>query len=74
MAPGIEPGNLIRSTLIRYPPGPFNLANGVENIAIGYMRDIENIAMYHLCFSGLLTATTGIETKAEPTRKVGTTK
>ena len=23
MAPGIEPGNLIRSTLIRYPPGPF---------------------------------------------------
>ena len=22
-APGIEPGNLIRSTLIRYPPGPF---------------------------------------------------
>ena len=25
MAPGIEPGNLIRSTLIRYPPGPFLL-------------------------------------------------
>ena len=23
MAPGIEPGNLIRSTLIRSPPGPF---------------------------------------------------
>ena len=27
MAPGIEPGNLIRSTLIRYPPGPFLVKN-----------------------------------------------
>ena len=27
MAPGIEPGNLIRSTLIRYTPGPFLVKN-----------------------------------------------
>ena len=31
LSPGIEPGNLIRSTLIRSPPGAFFVI--VENIA-----------------------------------------
>ena len=66
MAPGIEPGNLIRSTLIRYPPGPFllNLSNN---------KTAENIVTYNLCFRVLLlAATTDIKTKAELTKKIET--
>ena len=49
MAPGIEPGNLIRSTLIRFPPGPFLLK--LSNKVIGVKQNIvENIMIYHLGF------------------------
>ena len=47
MAPGIEPGNLIRSTLIRYPPGPFfvKLSNKVTGVT--EQNAVENKVVYH---------------------------
>ena len=52
MAPGIEPGNLIRSTLIRYPPGPFfvKLSNKVTGVT--EQNAVQNKVVYHyiLCY------------------------
>ena len=53
LAPGIEPGNLIRSTLIRYPPGPFfeelcgNMVTGVTQ-----QNTVENLVVYKQCNIG----------------------
>ena len=48
MAPGIEPGNLIRSTLIRYPPGPFLLKQGymddITKLSLKYSNNITGVA------------------------------
>ena len=50
MAPGIEPGNLIRSTLIRYPPGPFfvKLSNKVTGVT--EQNAVENKVVYPYIF------------------------
>ena len=45
MAPGIEPGNLIRSTLIRSPPGPFLLKLGNKVTGVTKQDIVENIVM-----------------------------
>ena len=50
MAPGIEPGNLIRSTLIRSPPGAGFFLNLVIRLHALHKQNItENIVMFHLC-------------------------
>ena len=75
MAPGIEPGNLIRSTLIRHPPGPFLLNLGNKEVTCVTQQNVaENLETYNLCFCLLLAATIGIKTKAELTKKMETTK
>ena len=67
MSPGIEPGNLIRSTLIRSPPGAFFFCEKLSNE--GRMRYItKRSRKYSFCL--LLTVTAGIETKAELTKKM----
>ena len=48
MAPGIEPGNLIRSTLIRYPPGPFFFVKLSEKVTgVTEQNAVENKVVYH---------------------------
>ena len=46
MAPGIEPGNLIRSTLIRYPPGPFLLQLTYKVTGVTEQNAVENKVVY----------------------------
>ena len=50
MAPGIEPGNLIRSTLIRYPPGPFLLQLTYKVTGVTEQNAVENKVVYPYIF------------------------
>ena len=47
MAPGIEPENLIRSILIRYPPGPFLLKLSNKVTGVTEQNAVKNKVVYH---------------------------